>query len=86
MAINLHIERLVLDGLPITRHQGGQIQAAIETELARLLSTPGFASQLNSGYAVPAMKANPINLSPQSDVEQMGSQIAQSVYHSINGY
>lgn len=85
MSINLHIERLVLDGLPVTRHQGGQIKAAIEVELAQLLVTHGFASQLNSGYAVPALKANPINVSPQPNVEPLGTQIAQSVYHSISG-
>ena len=38
MNINLHIERLILDGLPITRQQGPHVQAAVEAELTRLLS------------------------------------------------
>ena len=41
MNIQLHIERLVLDGLPLTRREGALVQAAVETELARLNLTGG---------------------------------------------
>ena len=37
MRINVHIERLILDGLPVTSLQGPEVGAAVETELARLL-------------------------------------------------
>ncbi len=35
MNINIHIERLVLDGLPVTGPDSSIVQVAIETELAR---------------------------------------------------
>ena len=41
MNINLHIERLILDGLPIEPRQRAQVQAAVEAELARLLRPAG---------------------------------------------
>ena len=43
MNIKLHIERLVLDGLPVTRSQGPLVQAAMEAELARLMAEGGLA-------------------------------------------
>ena len=42
--IHLHIERLILDGLPIERAQGPHVQAAVEAELSRLLTENGLAA------------------------------------------
>ena len=38
MNINVHIERLVLEGLPVTDPDSPIVQAAIETELARIVA------------------------------------------------
>ena len=43
MNINVHIERLILDGLPVKGSDGSIIQAAVETELSRLLGEQGLA-------------------------------------------
>jgi hypothetical protein len=80
MNINFHIERLILDGLPITRHQGPFVQAAVETELSRLLTERGLASSWQSGGAVPSVRAGGIQLTTESNPMQMGTQIAQAVY------
>jgi hypothetical protein len=83
MNINLHIERLVLDNLPITRQQGPLVQAAVERELSRLLTEQGFASS-PSDLSVPAVKTDGIQLdSNNPDPMQLGTQIAQSVYGGI---
>ena len=37
-SVNLHIERLVLEGLPLGAHEGPLVQAAIEVELGRLFA------------------------------------------------
>lgn len=82
MNITLHIDRVVLDGLPVTRSQGALVQAAIEAELAQLLTEGGLASDLQSGVAVPHVKADaiqPTNNNPR----QLGQQIARSVYGGI---
>lgn len=83
MNINLHIERLVLDGLPIGRHQVSFLQAAVEAELTRLLTENGLSSHLQNGGAVPSLNANSIQLTSGNGPAQMGTQIAQSIYSGV---
>ena len=83
MNIRIHIERLILDGLPITRSQGPLIQAAVEAELARLFNENGMAETLQTSIAVPSVRTNGMQLAPGSNPAQMGAQIAQSVYSGI---
>jgi hypothetical protein len=83
MNINLHIDRLILDGLPLTRNQGALVQAAVEAELARLLTESGLASSLQAGGALPSVRADAMQLTAGSTPTQMGQQIAQSVYAGI---
>jgi len=82
MNVNLHIERLILDGLPIESKHGSTLQASIETELARLLTQRDPASNLRGG-AVPSVRADAIQLTSQNDPVQLGRQIAGSIYGSI---
>ncbi len=83
MHINLHIERLILDGLPIDRGQASRVQLAVEVELTRLLVEKGLASDLQAGGAVPSVRADAIQLTAGSNPARMGTQIAQSVYSGI---
>jgi hypothetical protein len=83
MNINLHIERLVLDGLPVSDHQGGWVRAAVESELSRLLADHGLAATLSTGGSIPNVQASNVQLVPGSTPTQMGTQIAQSVYRGI---
>jgi hypothetical protein len=83
MNINLHIERLILDGLPVERNQAPHIQAAVEAELTRLLTENGMASGLQTGGVLPHLNANAIQLTAGSNPAQMGTKIAQSVYSGI---
>ena len=81
--IAIHIERLILDGLPVTRSQGPLLQAAIEAELARLLATDGLSPELQAGGAVPALKAGNIQIASDNNPNQLGQQIAQAVHGGI---
>jgi hypothetical protein len=83
MNVNVHIERLILDGLPLTRSQGPLVQAAVEAELARLLGEGGLASSLQAGGALPSLRAGAIQLASNGNPQQIGIQIAQSVYGGI---
>jgi hypothetical protein len=83
MNINLHIERLILDGLPLERNQASHVQAAVEAELSRLLLENGLATDLQVGGALPNLHANPIQFDAGSHPTKMGTQIAQSVYSGI---
>jgi len=80
--IKVHIEKLVLDGLPVTRAQGPLVQAAVEAELSRLLSEGGLGSELAAGEAVPSVRAISINSVGKSPA-QIGRQIARAVYGGI---
>ena len=82
MNVNLHIERLILDGLPIESRHGSVLQAAVETELARLLTQSDLASNFRGG-AVPSVRANAIQLASPSTPVQLARQIAGSIYGSI---
>lgn len=78
MNINVHIERLVLDGLPVARGESDSVRAAVETELTRLLTDKGFNTP--SAYAVPHLSAAPIQLTHASRCWALGHQIAQAIY------
>jgi hypothetical protein len=82
MNIHLHIERLILDGLPIERNQASHVQAAVEAELTRLLGANGLAADLQEGGAIPSVRANGIQIT-NSNPAQIGTQIAQSVYSGV---
>ena len=80
MKINVHIERLILDGLPIARQQGPVIQEALETELKRLLVAEG---ELNfASGAMPRVAAPGIELMDNNPV-RLGEQVARAVHGGI---
>ncbi len=83
MNINLHIERLILDGLPFETRDRTLLQAAIETEVARLLTQNGIAPNLQNGGAMPSVRADAIQITNQNSPDQLGRQIGGSIYGSI---
>jgi hypothetical protein len=80
-SIELHIEELVLHGLPVTGSQGPVVQAAVETELARLLTEQGLSR--SSTEATAHLSASSIQLAKNSQPAHLGHQIAQAVYGSL---
>ncbi len=84
MNIQLHIERLILEDLPISRAQGPQVQAAVEAELARLLTQNGIAPTLASGGALRSVSAEAIEIAPKSEAATLGYQIAGAVHGGLN--
>jgi hypothetical protein len=81
MSTNVHIERLFLDSLPTTSGQGDLIQAAVETELTRLLMENGLS--LSSVGAVHHLSAASIQLTHDCRPSSLGHQIAQAIYGSL---
>jgi hypothetical protein len=82
MNINLHIERLILHGLPASHAQGPVIGAAVQTELTRLLRNGGPGLDLQSNAAWPAMPVSTVQLA-SGEPAQVGQQIAHAVYQGI---
>jgi hypothetical protein len=83
MNINLHIERLVLDGLDIGPGQADRVKAATEAELSRLLSEGGLASSFQVTSAVPNVRADPIQVSSDTKPASLGRRISRAVYGGI---
>lgn len=77
--IDLHIEELILEGFPpADRHRIG---AALEKELARLLTERGLDS-LGQGEAL-RLDGGRIEARPGDRPERVGVQIAQSVFRGM---
>ncbi len=83
MNINLHIERLVLDGVDIAPGQRHLLQGVVEAELTRLLTKQGLVLPLQQGGATPRINADAIQIAAGANPTQLGRQIAASVYSGI---
>jgi hypothetical protein len=77
MNINIDIEKLVFEGMAMSRSQRRLLQAAVEAELARLLATEGIPDKWKAGGVAPS---GAIQLKPGTNFTQMGQQIAQRIY------
>ena len=83
MNINLHIDRLVLDGLPIEHQDGLRVKAAVEAELSRLLTANGLANSLRAGVAMPSVPAPGIQMSRDRNPTRLGQEIGRAIYGGI---
>jgi len=81
--IALHIERLVLEGIALGGRGPRGLQAAVELELARLLSQRGLAAPLLAGGALPGISAPAMQLHGGESPAVLGRQIAGAVYREI---
>jgi hypothetical protein len=82
MNVKLHIERLVLNGLPLAQRDAVVVQKAVVGELTRLIEG-GLAPDLRSGGAVPEVPAGPVSWSPGGNPRELGRQVARSVYGGL---
>jgi hypothetical protein len=83
MKINLHIERLVLEGLPLSSRHAPIVQLAVQQELTRLLGSNGIGPGLMSGGTMPRAAGGNMQLASETSPRQMGTQIAQSVHEGL---
>ena len=81
MKINLHIERVVLDGLPADH--GRDLRAALCHGLATQLKEGGLAPELRAGGALPTLTGGEVRFERQAKPGRLGEQIAGAVYRGI---
>ena len=81
MNLSLHIERLVLDGLPVTAGHGASLQAAVEAELGRLLASGLLAPAASSAQA--CVTGGEIQIRPEVSARELGGEIGRSVFASL---
>ena len=82
MNLSLHIERLVLDGLPVTSSNSALLQAAVEAELGRLLASELMAPAASSVQA--RVTGQEIQIRPGASALDLGGEIGRSVFASLS--
>lgn len=83
MNVRLHIERLILDDLPIRGSQRGLVQGAVEQELARLIEVNGVGPDTMTGGTRASVPHTVMHMTEGANPVQLGQQIAQAVYQGI---
>ena len=82
--VSVNIQRLVVEGVPLSAGQAARLRVAVQHELKRLLQRDSLRGVLH-GTAVPALSAPAISMSLPFHPAQAGRQIARSVYGSLTG-
>jgi len=80
--INLHIERLVLDGISVEPHRRTELKTAVETQLGNLLVSNGIDSDLQSNNNSRVVSGGLITLKNTQPIN-LGQQIGNVVYSGI---
>lgn len=79
--IHLHIDRLVLDGLPAEPSQSSLVTAAFEAEVTRLFAS--FEIEPHQGRALASIVVRPtLSLDPASS-EAIGGLMARAVHQAV---
>jgi hypothetical protein len=79
MNVRLHIDRLVLEGLDVAHGGHGALQAAVESEISRLIGAQGISAGISN---VPRVTAPSITARPTAP-EKLGTDIGGAVYQGI---
>ena len=82
-SLQLNIERLVLDGFELTRVEAERLQAALETELAKLLGVAADRGLILPDGSVPSLPPRSIQLATGVRPAEVGRQIAGAVAQSL---
>lgn len=83
MKINVHIERLILEGLPVTIAEGPIVQRAVEGELTRLLAPGGLSDEFRLGTAMSQARVGNLVMAAKNGPANLGQGIARAVYSGI---
>lgn len=83
MNINLHIERLVLDGVSVEPHQQEELKATVELALRQQLVSQGIGSTMQSETSRSSVRGGSLSVENSYGAERLGQQIGHAVYRGI---
>jgi hypothetical protein len=84
MRIELHIEELVLEGVPLAGAQAEHLQAALIEALTQRLGEDGaLAARLAASGGQAVVRAASIHLPARPDGRTLGRQIAASLHDGL---
>jgi hypothetical protein len=82
MRLTLRIDRLVVDGLPLTQHEQRAFAAAIENELSLRLRRDAGAWP-SDGLTVRAVRGGPLGVVPGRRAADLGTEVAGSIHAAL---
>lgn len=82
MNIHVHVERLVLEGLALSKAEGAQVQATLEAEIGRSLSVSPLPKELRDGSAT-NVKTAVVDLGASNNPVEIGRRISHAVCRSL---
>jgi hypothetical protein len=83
MTVDLHIDRLVLDGLPVPSLGASEVKAAVAAELERLLAGGAVGPRLRSPGALDRLAGGTVELGEHETPTSLGALIAAAVHAGI---
>jgi len=83
MNVRIHIERMILEGAPLTKPEAACIQAAVESELGRLLTAGGLSPGTTAGGAFARISVPATATLSEQTPPLVGRQIAGAIYRGI---
>jgi hypothetical protein len=81
VAIELHIDALVLSGLAAGQQQA--IAAAIQHELTRLIAAGGIADFLTQSGSIPSLDGGSFTIAPDAAPKETGARIAGAISSAV---
>lgn len=84
MRVHIHIDRLVLNGLPIDASASASMRRAIEVELGRLIAQqPNISPELVAGGAAD-LRTSRVKVKEGQSPKQLGKSIARSLHGGLS--
>jgi hypothetical protein len=83
MKINLHIERVVLDGVAVSSTDRPEFQARLKAELAQLLRAGGLSDELRNGATLTHLRAGVVQISNKNGPAKLGTDVARAVHQGL---
>ena len=83
MNINLHIERLVLDGISLAPHQRAALKTAVESEVKQQIANQGISDAMQSDSHHRSVSGGSISLENSREPVSLGQQIGNAIFRGI---
>jgi hypothetical protein len=83
MDVQLHIERLVLDGVNVTPHERAVLVLSFQSELSRLIQVHGLSEGAMQGFAAPSLPSCNASMSQPFKAGGFGVELARSLYSGL---
>ncbi|MBC6420237.1 MAG: hypothetical protein GDA43_00510 [Hormoscilla sp. SP5CHS1] len=83
MNVKMRINEIIIGkGVDVPRSMRRILQAALEAELARILTEKGLSPKLEKGARIPSLPVN-LELKGKTSPDRVGKMLARSIYAEL---